>query len=74
MKGSEFATKLNKNSCCRECRKKTIILVSCKCSEQFCIKCRYPEDHGCKFNYSENGKEQLRKENPSVVGEKISKI
>lgn len=74
MKDSNSDTKSSKSSRCVACRKKTIILVPCKCSEQFCLHCRQPEDHNCKFDYSEHWKQKLTKDNPSVVGEKVSKI
>jgi len=39
-----------------------------------CIKCRYPEDHRCTFNYKKEGNEKITKENPVVVSEKIDKL
>jgi len=39
-----------------------------------CIKCRYPEDHRCTFNYQTAAKEKLTKENPVVIGKKIDKL
>ena len=74
MKDTDSGTKSSKSSRCLGCKKKSLILVSCKCSEQFCLNCRQPEDHNCKFDYSEFWKQKLTKENPSVVGEKVSKI
>ena len=32
---------------CFHCKKKTIILITCKCEEQFCIKHQLPEKHKC---------------------------
>lgn len=46
----------------------------CSCMKQFCLKCRHPEDHGCTFDHKQKAIDQLTKQNPVVVGEKISKI
>ncbi len=34
---------------CAHCRKKTVILIQCKCSQSFCIKHQLPEKHTCTF-------------------------
>jgi hypothetical protein len=39
-----------------------------------CIQCRYPEKHSCKFDFMEEAKKKLEKDNPVVSGEKIQKI
>ncbi|KAF9684567.1 hypothetical protein SADUNF_Sadunf04G0131400 [Salix dunnii] len=35
---------------------------------------RYPEQHGCKFDFKSLGKQQIAKANPVVKGEKLQKI
>ncbi|KAB5541686.1 hypothetical protein DKX38_014660 [Salix brachista] len=35
---------------------------------------RYPEQHGCEFDFKSLGKEQIAKANPVVKGEKLQKI
>ncbi len=59
---------------CAKCKKSSLILTNCLCTKQFCLKCRYPEDHQCTFNHKEKGMNDLIKNNPIVAGEKISKI
>ena len=34
---------------CFFCKKRNIILLTCKCNEKFCIKHNAPEDHECTF-------------------------
>jgi hypothetical protein len=36
---------------CDHCKKKTFILLECKCGKKYCIKHRTPEDHKCNHNY-----------------------
>lgn len=59
---------------CTKCRKTSLILTDCLCKKQFCLKCRHPEDHECSFNYKQKGIEDLTKNNPTVIAEKVSKI
>ena len=59
---------------CSNCRKKTIVLTECPCKKHFCLKCRYPEEHECTFDYKQKAVNELVKNNPIVVAEKISKI
>jgi len=60
---------------CFNCNKKTGIMVfSCKCVENFCSKCRYPEEHLCKFDYKNYEKNLLKKRLVKVVAKKIEII
>jgi len=55
---------------CSWCKKKvpwTAEGLVCKCGLIFCDKHRFPEDHRCTFNYHEEHKAKLRRENPRVV-------
>ena len=70
---------LNKNASssqerCSCCKKKKLIIVSCSCKKQYCLECRLPEVHSCKFDYVEKGKLKLMKDNPVVTTEKVIKI
>jgi len=48
---------------------------SCKCNyKNLCSKCRYPDDHKCAFDYREQGKIELNKQNPKIKGEQLEKI
>jgi len=56
--------------CCFWCKKKvpwTAEALLCKCGLLFCDKHRFPEDHRCTFNYREEYKAKLRRENPRVI-------
>lgn len=46
----------------------------CRCGGLFCAVHRYSDKHDCSFNYREMGAEEIRRNNPVVVGEKIQKI
>lgn len=46
----------------------------CRCGGLYCSLHRYSDKHECTFNYKEMAQEQIRKNNPVVVGEKIQKI
>lgn len=46
----------------------------CRCGGIFCSTHRYANEHSCSFDYKEHGAEEIRKNNPQVVGEKITKI
>lgn len=36
---------------CRFCRKRTILLVECKCGAKICLKHRMPSKHNCDFDW-----------------------
>ena len=56
---------------CDYCKiKKLIGLFSFSC----CGKCRYPDDHKCAFDYREQGKIELNKQNPKIKSEQLEKI
>lgn len=59
---------------CSCCKKKKIIMVTCSCKKSYCLECRLPEVHSCKYDYVEKGKLKLLKDNPIVVAEKVIKI
>jgi predicted nucleic acid binding AN1-type Zn finger protein len=67
-------TSIQSSTKCSLCRKKSLVLSDCPCGNKFCLKCRFPEDHKCSFNFKERGTVELTKNNPIVAGEKISKI
>jgi hypothetical protein len=33
-----------------------------------------PEDHQCKFDFKEEGRKRLEKDNPNIIGTKLNKI
>ena len=62
-----------KSGICYHCKKKNIVLVLCPCNQNFCIKCRYPEDHKCTFDFHQREKERIAKLNPRITSEKVNK-
>ncbi|XP_053594853.1 AN1-type zinc finger protein 6-like [Microplitis demolitor] len=60
---------------CAECHKNTgLVGFDCRCGGLFCSKHRYSDMHDCKFDYKEMGAQEIRSQNPVVIGEKIRKI
>jgi len=67
--------KLKKRNRCYACRKKVGLTgFECRCGGLFCGLHRYSDKHNCTFDYKADGREQLTKANPVVVGEKVKKI
>jgi len=65
-----------KNRCVFDSCKRKVGLTGfdCRCGGLFCWEHRYSDKHNCKFDYKELGQDQIRKNNPIVIGEKIQKI
>lgn len=65
-----------KNRCVFEGCKRKVGLTGfdCRCGGLYCWEHRYSDKHNCEFDYKELGQDQIRKNNPIVVGEKIQKI
>jgi len=60
---------------CLTCRKRVGLTgFKCKCGSMFCGSHRYPEQHGCTFDYKKVGKEAIAKANPLVKAAKLDKI
>lgn len=73
-KDSDKDARKKKNRCAT-CRKKVGLTgFECRCGGLFCAVHRYSDKHDCSFNYREMGAQEIRRNNPVVVGEKIQKI
>jgi len=60
---------------CGTCRRRVGLTgFKCRCGLTLCGTHRYPEQHGCGFDFKGMGKEEIRKANPVVKGEKLNKI
>jgi hypothetical protein len=46
----------------------------CRCGNFTCIKHRYAAEHNCDYDYKKNGKNNLEKNNPIIVADKIIRI
>lgn len=64
-----------KKNRCGVCRKKVGLTgFECRCGGLFCAMHRYSDKHECTFDYRSHGQQEIRRNNPVVVGEKIQKI
>lgn len=59
---------------CKQCKKRTHLLLNCKCNKNFCIKHIMSELHSCDFNYHEEGKKELTKNLIKCTRIKVDKI
>lgn len=60
---------------CNKCNKKVgLTAIKCRCGSTFCAAHRYAEAHGCTYDYKANCRQELTKQNPKIVGEKLTKI
>ncbi|XP_059628423.1 zinc finger A20 and AN1 domain-containing stress-associated protein 4-like [Cornus florida] len=60
---------------CATCRKRVGLTgFACRCGTTYCGTHRYPEQHGCSFDYKALGREEIKKANPVVIAEKLEKI
>ncbi|KAK3579697.1 hypothetical protein CHS0354_029176 [Potamilus streckersoni] len=74
-KSPDSSREKKKKNRCYTCKKKIGLTgFECRCGGLFCSIHRYSDKHDCTFNYKELAQEQIRKNNPVVVGEKIQKI
>ena len=59
--------KKKKKKRCKECNcKLSLIIYTCKCGHIFCHKHLNPHSHNCQFNYVEEKKKQIEKNNPKI--------
>ena len=54
---------------CFKCNKETLILITCRCRNEYCFKHKWAEKHNCQYDYKD--KSFLFKTNPKIIGEKI---
>ncbi|XP_016516140.1 zinc finger A20 and AN1 domain-containing stress-associated protein 4 [Nicotiana tabacum] len=60
---------------CATCRKRVgLTSFKCRCGVTFCGSHRYPEQHGCTFDYKSMGRVAIAMANPLIKGEKLHKI
>jgi len=56
---------------CCICNKKILVHHDCVCGNQYCLKHRYPESHGCTYDYKTEEKERLTRIMVKVAHDKI---
>ncbi|CAK8571399.1 unnamed protein product [Lathyrus sativus] len=60
---------------CLFCRKRVGLTgFKCKCGSMFCGTHRYPERHGCGFDFKTVGREEIARANPLIRAEKLQRI
>ncbi|KAJ9540227.1 hypothetical protein OSB04_026733 [Centaurea solstitialis] len=60
---------------CGSCRRRVGLTgFTCRCGTTFCGTHRYPEQHGCSFDFKSMGKEAIARANPVVKAAKLEKI
>ncbi|KAJ4705186.1 Zinc finger A20 and AN1 domain stress-associated protein [Melia azedarach] len=60
---------------CSVCRKRIGLTgFKCRCGTSFCGTHRYPEKHGCTFDFKKFGREEIARANPLIKAEKLEKI
>lgn len=66
---------LKKKNRCFICKKKVGLTgFGCRCGGLFCGLHRYSDTHDCNFDYKEQGQLEIRKNNPKVTFQKVTKI
>lgn len=60
---------------CAACRKRVGLTgFACRCGAAFCGSHRYPEQHGCSFDFKAAGRAAIAVANPVVKAAKLHKI
>jgi len=68
----EVKMERKKKNRCMMCNKKLgIVPFECKCGDIHCSAHRYPDTHSCPIDYRKLAQEQLKKNNPVVVADKV---
>ncbi|EOA24823.1 hypothetical protein CARUB_v10018111mg [Capsella rubella] len=68
-------TEQQKPNRCTTCRKRVGLTgFKCRCGTMFCGAHRYPEIHGCTYDFKSAGREEIAKANPLVKAAKLQKI
>ncbi|KAK9061337.1 hypothetical protein SSX86_018517 [Deinandra increscens subsp. villosa] len=71
----EPAVKPQLRNRCVSCRRRVGLTgFTCRCGAMFCGTHRYPEKHGCTFDFKTLGKEAIARANPVVKAAKLDKI
>ncbi|TPP66873.1 Zinc finger A20 and AN1 domain-containing stress-associated protein 9 [Fasciola gigantica] len=60
---------------CHVCHKRVGLTgITCHCGFIFCGYHRYTDRHNCTYDYQVQGREDIRRQNPTISGEKLPKI
>ncbi|KAK9284076.1 hypothetical protein L1049_012336 [Liquidambar formosana] len=68
-------TRLGQPNRCAACRRRVGLTgFNCRCGTTFCGTHRYPEQHGCSFDFKGEGRQAIAMANPVIKAAKIEKI
>ncbi|XP_071707677.1 zinc finger A20 and AN1 domain-containing stress-associated protein 4-like [Rutidosis leptorrhynchoides] len=71
----EVTVKPQQRNRCGSCKRRVGLTgFTCRCGTTFCGTHRYPEKHGCTFDFKTMGKEAIAKANPVIKAAKLEKI
>ncbi|XP_058104681.1 zinc finger A20 and AN1 domain-containing stress-associated protein 1-like [Magnolia sinica] len=60
---------------CSNCKKRVGLTgFKCRCGSTFCGAHRYPEEHGCSFDFKAAGRDAIARSNPLVKADKVQRI
>ncbi|CAA0837860.1 Zinc finger A20 and AN1 domain-containing stress-associated protein 4 [Striga hermonthica] len=60
---------------CSACRRRVGLTgFGCRCGATFCGVHRYPEKHGCSFDFKAAGREAIARANPVIKADKLERI
>jgi len=66
---------LKKPNRCNECKKRVGLTgFQCRCGGLFCSEHRYDSAHNCTFDYKTMEREEIAKNNPKIISEKIKRL
>ncbi|CAI4224249.1 unnamed protein product [Auanema sp. JU1783] len=72
---SDAPAPVKKANRCLMCKKKVGLTgFTCRCGGLYCGDHRYDKAHNCSFDYKTMEREEIRKNNPVVVSDKIQRI
>lgn len=71
----DAAVPAKKANRCQMCKKRVGLTgFTCRCGGLYCGEHRYDQAHNCSFDYKTMEREEIRKNNPVVVSDKIQRI
>jgi hypothetical protein len=59
---------------CQFCKRKSHVLIECKCGSKVCLKCKIPETHSCAFDFRLSAQYKLAINNPTIIAKKLEQI
>ena len=59
---------------CSSCKRKTYLILKCRCEQMFCVEHIQSEHHVCGFDYKNTGREEIKNQNPKIKVAKFVSI